>query len=351
MIKQMGLCMLVTVNLVAAEVSGAIENKSVEVIELQNSRVELRVTPNIGGRVLSFSAKDNDNFLRLGEEVHKYPTPIISAEAENIGYLGHEMWNGPQSAWWTQQSINAERLAAKAIWPPDPYTSFADNKIVKKTADQLVLEAPPSPISGLQMSKTFTLPKENPNSVRLDVQARNIRKENVSWDLWFNTRVHQDTQVYVPVAGEDEVRVEHFTDEIRGPLVSRLNDGIFTLVAGALSEGKRAQRGKAFLQPAHGWMAAFNRKQAFIIQFQLQPRSAIHPEQGQVELYLDYLPDAPEVGLLELEVHAPYRKLAPGEEMSASEVWTILRYEGPDTRAAHLAFLRKHARELQLQGL
>jgi hypothetical protein len=56
-------------------------------------------------------------------------------------------------------------------------------------------------------------------------------------------------------------------------------------------------------------------------------------------------------GLMEMEVHAPYIKLAPGAKMAARELWTVLPYDGPATRAAQVAFLRGHAKELGLDGL
>lgn len=71
------------------------------------------------------------------------------------------------------------------------------------------------------------------------------------------------------------------------------------------------QRGKLLLQPSAGWMAGFAGGQVLVIRFMHQPLAAIHPEQGQVELYLDAPPQHPEQGLLEMEVHAPYRQLAP----------------------------------------
>ena len=52
-----------------------------------------------------------------------------------------------------------------------------------------------------------------------------------------------------------------------------------------------------------------------------------------------------------MEVHAPYRTLAPGEEMQASESWTALPYDGPDTRESHAAFLCEVAApQLSLAG-
>lgn len=349
MIRQLGLYLLVVSSLVV-KASGMPESKTVEMIGLTNNHIRLDVTPDIGGRILYFSVKGKNNFLKIGDEVARAPTPAISATADYIGYLGHEMWVGPQSAWWTQEALNAERLAIAAVWPPDPYTSFSRNKVLKKNNRKLVLESPASPISGLLMTKAYSLLENKPNSVRLDVEARNIRTETVAWDLWFNTRVQQDTAVYVPVTSEEDVRVEHFTDEIRAPLTYRVERGMFSFDLLAPPVGKTSRRGKVFIHPAYGWMAAFNHGQAFIIQFQRQPRADIHPEQGQVELYLDYIPTQYEAGLLELEVHAPYRALKPAATMSATEVWTILSYPGPHTRAGHLHFLREQIRAMNLNS-
>jgi hypothetical protein len=37
--------------------------------------------------------------------------------------------------------------------------------------------------------------------------------------------------------------------------------------------------------------------------------------------------------------------------MQASELWTLLPYNGPDTRTAHVAFLRANAKALGLDGI
>ncbi|HLT43821.1 MAG TPA: DUF4380 domain-containing protein, partial [Luteimonas sp.] len=47
----------------------------------------------------------------------------------------------------------------------------------------------------------------------------------------------------------------------------------------------------------------------------------------------------PDSGLLELEVHAPMRTLAPGGSMAAGETWTVFPYDGPDTLEAQRAAL------------
>lgn len=312
----------------------------VERIILDNGTVAVEITPDIGGRLLSAHLSGQPNFLKIGAAVTTEPDPLVTPEANNIGYLGHEIWVGPQSQWWTQQLLNDERRAKKAVWPPDPFLILAKNKIAEKKTQQVILRSPASPISGVAIKKTYALVDDNPNQIQLNVEATNIRDTKVSWDIWFNTRVPYSSHVYVPVAKENDARIEHFSDATYDGLTHNFSDGIFAL-ENSNSAQKQGRKGKIFIQPSQGWMAAFRDKQLLIIQFNLRPKSAIHPEQGQIELYQEFLNAEPAEGLLELEVHAPYKTLQPGVSMSAAETWTLLPYDGPATRAAHITFLKQ----------
>ena len=311
---------------------------AVEVIRLENPTIVLEVTPELGGRGLAFSLKDHPSLLKVGEPVHTQPAPDVSATADDIGYLGHDVWVGPQQDWWMHQDANPERRDAKANWPPDPYLAFATTKIIEQTPSRLVLEGVDSPVSGVRLRKTYQFSSERADTVEVRAAARNIRDTDIAWDLWFNTRLPSSTRVYVPVADAGDVRVESFTDTRIGPLLPRIEGGLFSLDSSPMQEGMTARRGKVFAQPAAGWMAGFAGTQLFVIRFPHHARELIHPAQGQIELYLD---DQAEVGkgLLEMEVHAPYRTLKPGEDMQAMEWWTVLSYDGPDTREAHVEFL------------
>lgn len=308
-------------------------------IPLTNDTVAIEVTPDIGGRILSAGLVDQPNFLRVGPAVISDPNPQVTPESNNIGYLGHETWVGPQSQWWVHQLLNPARAAAKAVWPPDPYLILAKHRLQEKTPQRVIMQSPNSPVSGVAMQKTFALVDGKSNQIRVDVTAQNIRDSNVAWDIWFNTRVPHTANVYVPVASMNDVRVEHFTDATYGPLEHDFTDGFFALenVSPRTHQGRK---GKVFIQPSKGWLAAFRDEQLLIIQFALQPKSAIHPEQGQIELYQEFLNDRQEEGLLELEVHAPYTTLKPRDSMSAQEIWTFLPYRGEQTPAAQRAFLR-----------
>jgi len=309
-------------------------------IPLGNGTIAIELTPDIGGRILSAGLVDKANFLRTGAAVESVPNPSVTPESNNIPYFGHETWVGPQSQWWVHQLLNPARAATKAVWPPDPYLVLAKNSLQEKNSQQVIMQSPNSPVSGIALQKIFSLVKDKPNQIRLYVTAQNIRDSNVAWDIWFNTRVPHTTNVYVPVASMKDVRIEHFTDATYGPLEHNFSEGFFALenFSPSMHQGRK---GKVFIQPAQGWMAAFRDQQLFIIQFTLQPKSAIHPEQGQIELYQEFLNAKLDEGLLELEVHAPYKTLLPGAHMSAIETWTILPYTGSASRAAHLAFLQQ----------
>lgn len=321
--------LLAVLRLAAASVSAG----EVERIRLQSAEVVVEVTPALGGRVLHAGRIGFPNLIKTGEPVVSQPSPVVSAEADDIGYLGHDVWLGPQRGWWSDQHANPSRRAAKAVWPPDPYLAFAETRVVARAPDRLVLEGIDSPVTGVRLLKSFAFDPADPSTVVVTAIARNIRDRPLSRDLWFNTRTSAATRVYVPVADARDVRVE--AAETTAP-VWCIADGLFSFVPAPPDTAMR--RGKVFLQPSAGWMAGFAQGQAFVIRFEHQPRAAIHPEHGQVELYLDHARDV-QAGLLEMEVHAPFRTLAPGDAMQASERWTVLPYEGPETQEAHLAFL------------
>ncbi|MEP6907008.1 MAG: DUF4380 domain-containing protein [Pseudoxanthomonas sp.] len=322
--------------------SVSVNASAVEVIRLENDAIVLEVTPELGGRGLGFSLKGKPNLLKIGEAVQTQTAPTISATADDIAYLGHDVCVGPQEQWWMHQTVNPARRDAKANWPPDPYLAFSKMSIIERTPPRLVLEGEDSPVSGVRLRKTYALSASRADTVEVQASARNIRDTPVSWDLWFNTRTPGSTRVYIPVAHAEDARVESSTGPGIVPVASQVEDGLFSFQRLPLPENAVARRGKVFLQPSAGWMAGFSGRQLFVIRFPHHARDLIHPAQGQIELYLDDQVDADE-SLLEMEVHAPYRTLAPGEEMQANESWTALPYDGPDTHEAHVAFLCKVA--------
>ena len=318
---------------------------------LDNGTVTVLASEAAGGRLLSFALAGRPNFLLVDEGAGNPDAVSVSPFSNNVPYLGHEVWVGPQKDWWTEQALNPERARSKAQWPPDPWLSLAPYALVQRTPSEVVVDSPPSLVTGIQLRKRYALVTGRPNSLQLDVRATNRRNKPVARDIWFNTRVRAEARVYVPIQDEEKLRVNPFPGTSIAPPVYSIEQGLFSFELAAPPAGKTIRRGKEFMQPTAGWIAAFDHDQAFIIQFALQPESLIHPEQGQVELYLDYQPENPAASLMELEVHAPYKTLQPNEEMQAHEVWTILAYTGDFTSEAHIAFLKRQAASLGLEGL
>jgi hypothetical protein len=317
---------------------------------LNNGVVAVEFSPNLGGRLTSFSLLSKKNILNCGEANFTPSPKALSAETDAIPYLGHEVWVGPQSHWWLQQAVLPLRAEAKAVWPPDPYLTQAAYSVVEKTRKKLVLKGPQSPVSGVAFTKSYAF-TEHKNQLELMVAATNNRSENVAWDIWFNTRVFADTQVYVPVKQTDDIRVSMFVDTEQNTFLPRVTDNIFTLDLRALAKEKKAGKAKLFMQPSAGWMAGFHDDQVLIFQFDWQPLANIHPEQGQIELYYQFEEHTLTQGVIEMEVHSPYCTIAPGADIKAKELWTILPYTGAATREAQLAFLREQAVTLGLKGL
>ena len=313
--------------------AGAVQAAEVERIRVQSTDVVLEVTPALGGRVLHVGRIGHPNLIRVGEPVASQPMPAVSADADDIGYLGHDVWLGPQSGWWSDQQVNPSRRAAKAVWPPDPYLAFAQTQVVARSPERLVLEGIDSPVTGVRLLKSFAFDPADPSTLVVTATARNIRDRPVARDVWFNTRTSAATRVYVPVADARDVRVEGEDGVVPAWRIER---GVFSFQPA--TPAMTLRRGKVFLQPSAGWMAGFAQGQVLVIRFEHQPRAAIHPEHGQVELYLDHARDV-QAGLLEMEVHAPFRTLAGGEAMQARERWTVLSYDGPETQEAQMAFL------------
>lgn len=339
---------IVFCSLAALSLQALADQQKIERLHLDNGKITAEITPDIGGRLLSFSLKGKPNFLRVGEAVETTPQPDVNPQADNQAYLGHEIWVGPQSEWWIHQQLNTKRAEAKVDWPPDPYLILPRNKVLEKGKGKIVLQSPESPITGVQLTKSYALAPGKKNVLVLNVSAKNIRNDKIAWDIWFNTRTQANTQVYIPVAADSDIRTKSYDFPMAAPLVYSLKDGIFSLDMLPPPEGKKFRNGKVMIQPSQGWMAGFQGEQLFIVKFALQPLSAIHPAQGQIELYSAFDPANLAEGLLEMEVHAPYKQLVPGQSMEAEEQWAILEYKGPATREAQLAFLNEHKQDLQL---
>ena len=323
---------------------------TVERIRLDDGHLQVEVAHAIGGRIVHLSLPGRANMLRVGAAaLATVPAPEPSADGPDLPYFGHELWLGPQSRWWLDQDENQARRDAAAPWPPDPWLAHARNRIVERSAHALVLEGVASPVSGLQASQSFRLSGRAPATLELAAEAVNRRDRALRRDLWFNTRLPAGSRVFAPVARPEDARLRADGDAVFDGPVAWWEDGLYSLQLVPPPPGKAGRRGKVFIAPSAGWIAGFNAGQLLLIRFERQDDARIDPEHGQVEIYQQWHHDDPQAGILELEVHAPLRTLAPGETMRAGETWTVFPYDGPDTLQAQREALEAALRSLGLE--
>lgn len=311
-------------------------------VQLHSEAMEVSVTPNLGGRILSFSAPGHDNVLRYSSMVDELPIPTLSAFGDNIDYSGFIVWLGPQKEWWTWQDQNRQRLKDAAQWPPDPYTVLATNMLLTHSDKRVLLAGTESPLWGTRIDKQIEISADG-QRLLVSATAQNLREEAIARDLWFNARVPNSARVFVPIAGPEDVRIEGGNDEgVVAPEVE-FSRGMLVMENTALAQEVVARRGKLFINPSAGWMAAFVNEQLFLLTFALQDHDSIHAEQGQIEIYNDFVPSGDgAAGLIELEMHSPYTVLAPGDRMSASQWWQVFPYAGSNKLAEQQRFLQAH---------
>lgn len=308
-------------------------------IKITDGRVEVGVIPDLGGMVALLHIIGKPNILKADPALWDEPPKIRRKFGPNhpwTAYNGHIVWLGPQNEWWTHQNKSPKKRRERAVWPPDPYINNGYYEVIERGGTEVVMRGPKSEFSGVQLTKSIKIKN---GKVLFNVSALNIRDEPVSWDLWLNTRVDGYAMCYAPASSMRKIRVD-VPDGEGGDegCVFSLDGGYFSVEPRKPSNGKNRRWGKAFIQAGKGVTAAFTSSQALIIRFKRHAPALIHPEQALVEFY-NITTRNREDALTELEYHAPYKTLAPGESMEAEQVWEIHPFKSKPSREECVAFL------------
>lgn len=315
-------------------------------IYLEFESVKLGILPEVGGRIVSLQVGGSENLLKSNpdywnEGAEKRLTPSPN-NLEFREYNGHEVWLGPQSEWWRHQDLNMEKKDSLLFWPPDPYVSYGSYKIASQTETSIILEGEDSPISGVRFTKEISLikGKDGIPMVNFIVTARNIRKSPVSWDLWMLTRVPGHNLNFVPVKDGSSISVTEPTHPHQGPATFKMENGYFSFTPLMKDKEHEECTAKAFITPSRPFIGTLSGKFLLVIGFEHHDPSTIHPEQREVEIY-SFATDKAETSMLELEYHAPYVRLAPNQEMQATEHWQIIPFAQEPTEKEVVAVLNR----------
>jgi len=309
-------------------------------IKISDGNIEAGVIPDLGGMVALLHIPGKPNVLKADKALWDEPPVIRRKFGPNPAWKahnGHIVWVGPQSEWWVHQTKSPQKRRERAVWPPDPYINNGYFEVIERSATELVMRGPDSEFSGVRLTKSV---KIKDGKVIFGVSAKNIRNKPVSWDLWLNTRVDGYARCYAPVSSLDRVRIDGRVTEVLDMSVFSHDQGYCRVEPRAPSRSKKERWAKAFIPASRGAMAAFTASQALIIRFKRHAPKLIHPEQALVEFY-NYTNHTKGDALTELEYHAPYKTLQPGESMEASQQWELYPFKARPDHQSCVEFLRE----------
>ncbi|MFZ0455818.1 MAG: DUF4380 domain-containing protein [Ignavibacteriaceae bacterium] len=311
---------------------------------LSNKNIEVGILPEAGGRIVLLRKPGYKNILKSDEKLWRNSEnqkPDISAFSDFKAFNGHITWVGPQSEWWTHQTLNMERNREKADWPPDPYLIYGKNKILGKNDSSVSMIGPESPISGISIYKEISI--NSSGTVTITSRAKNIRNENVSWDLWMLTRLDGFAKAYVPVKNNGILKLLYSENKRIEITPYQIIKGYFTFNPSIPGGKKTEQVQEVHLYPGNDFIAGFGEEQMLLIRFKKLDKNLIHPQHGLVELYNNVSKDDSD-RLLELEVHGAYKTLAPGAAASLTETWEVFPYDGDSSPDEQIKFLNNIVR-------
>jgi len=309
-------------------------------IKISDGDIEVGVIPDLGGMVALLRIVGKPNILKADQSLwDKPPMPPRRFGPNPVWtpYNGHIVWLGPQSEWWAQQDKSPKKRRERAVWPPDPYINNGYYDVIERSDTEVVMKGPDSEFSGVRLVKSVKIKN---SKVLFNVRAENIRNAPVSWDLWLNTRVDGYARCYAPVSSMEKVRIDAPNGAGGDEACVFSSGGGYCFVEPRKpSKGKERRWGKAFIQAGKGIMAAFASSQALIMKFNRHAPALIHPEQALVEFY-NITTNNRDDALTELEYHAPYKTLAPGESMEAGQVWELYPFKLKPAHEECVEFLK-----------
>lgn len=293
-------------------------------IQLKNRNVEALVLPEVGGRIVSYHRIGKPNVLESDPALWDEPLSERLIPSPSMldfkGYNGHEVWVGPQSQWWKQQTLNKEKIDSDLFWPPDPYISFGAYRVIAQSESSVIIEGETSPISGVRMTKRVSL--EEDGSLYFEVSAENMRDSEVSWDLWLITRVNGHNPNFVPVTSPSDVFLGEPSHPYQGRPTYKVENGYFSFTP-LVNDGRYEEcTGKAYIKASKPIIIAHCGDERLTLEFEHHDWNTIHPEQAEIELY-NFVHKEASKSLLELEYHTPYKCLKPHETIETWSRWRL----------------------------
>ncbi len=297
-----------------------------ETLQLSGGEISLQIAPRIGGRIISMTYGGEELlFLQqehAGEVFDFSEVTDLRAKKRELGFRlwgGDKTWIAPQESWW--EGI-------------PPLEGDAGGYEASQEQDRLILTGPVCRETGIRIRRTLQL---TPGGVlHLEQQFTNESRQPVKRGIWDVTQMLRPFTVYVPLPAKS--------------------------VRGYPTEGDSVQLHKTLIQESEGWSSIPCREPLHFKFGGLLARGellALRPGEGGALAHLRTFSsdpggssahdatfevyNSPSYDYLEVEIHAPWKELAPGESMSHSQSWSTAWIAGEKKPKEIVESMRKRA--------
>ncbi len=297
--------------------------------------ISLGITPQIGGRIISLTHKDEELFFAQDEhkgEIYNFENVAdLKSEKKRLGFRlwgGDKTWVSPQGTWWEKippLEIDAGQYTfTKVEELPTSVTLEMTSLVCRET--------------NLQVTRCIQL--RDDESIHLKQTFCNHANEDVRLGIWNVTQMLRPFNVYFPT-NKSKIRAykdEGLIEDAEAKITENNNwvkiccdDNTHFKFGGALDFGVSVALRNYHLDVRQESVETL----AFVKLFDID-YGASYAHDAVAEVY-----NSPKYNYLELEVHAPFYVLKKGEEYSHSQAWRIGRLEGDVTPKQALEALTK----------
>jgi len=268
-------CALMILRLAVIAQPASVAEGADQTYQLKSGKAIMKISAN-GGRIVSFRLDD-----------HEFLTS--ASQHENFGST---LWTAPQSNWG---------------WPP--FAVLDENKYqVEQTGNILKMISKPDPCSGFQIGKSWQ-PMGN-QAISIVYVIRNISDKEQSVGPWEVSRVPCGGLVFFPHGGKADIPASSLVPD-------KKKEGINWL---SIDKTPKPDHVKLFASASEGWLAYALNGVLFVKQFPDIKPANYSPQQAEVEVYTRN-----DKSYSELENHGAYRVLKPGESVTYSVVWSLVK--------------------------
>jgi len=277
-------------------------------LALRNGLAEVVVVPEIG-RVMSFSFAGGENVL--WEDASLAGRPVNPDAPEWINFGGDKSWPAPEAEW--------GRYTGRKEWRPPPAFDAAPND-ARIDGTEVVLLSPVDPFYGIQVQRRIHLVRDEPR-MEITTTYQRVSGAPSKVGIWIITQFEDPVAVFAP-GRPNSIFTDGFYifgDE-PWPQLQRRGDLIEITRDRAKPHKMGCDADRLLWIGSNAMCLVSSRREA----------GREYPDRGaSAEVYTNPDPKT----YVELELLGPLSLLKPGDEISRTSVYQLLRRTAADPQA------------------